>query len=67
MAAFRPYLEKKLRTRHGVKVLAMYVYQAQVVFCKRALASLADLAGRRIRVSSAPWAARRCPPDFPKS
>ncbi len=53
VAAFRPYLENELRTRHGVEVLALYVYPAQVLFCKRALTSLADLAGRRIRVSSA--------------
>ncbi|MEO8119129.1 MAG: TRAP transporter substrate-binding protein [Rhodoferax sp.] len=53
VAAFRPYLEKTLRERHGVEALAIYVYPAQVVFCKKPLASLADLAGRRIRVSSA--------------
>jgi TRAP-type C4-dicarboxylate transport system substrate-binding protein len=53
LAAFRPYLEKSLRERHGVEVLAVYVYPAQVLFCKRALASLADLQGRRVRVSSA--------------
>ncbi|WP_296442790.1 TRAP transporter substrate-binding protein [Rhodoferax sp. UBA5149] len=53
VAAFRPYLETTLRERHGVEVLAIYVYPAQVVFCKKPLASLADLAGRRIRVSSA--------------
>ncbi len=53
VAAYRPYLEKNLRDRHGVELLAIYVYPAQVVFCKRPLAGLADLAGRRIRVSSA--------------
>jgi len=53
LAAFRPYLEKSLRERHGVEVLAVYVYPAQVLFCKRALSSLADLQGRRVRVSSA--------------
>ena len=53
LAAFRPYLEKSLRERHGVEVLAVYVYPAQVLFCKRPLASLADLQGRRVRVSSA--------------
>lgn len=53
LAAFRPYLESSLRERHGVEVLAVYVYPAQVLFCKRALASLADLQGRRVRVSSA--------------
>lgn len=53
LAAFRPYLEKALREQHGVEALAVYVYPAQVVFCKKPLRSLADLAGRRVRVSSA--------------
>ena len=53
IAAFRPYLEKQLRDRHGVELLALYVYPAQVVFCKKPLSSLGDLARRRIRVSGA--------------
>jgi TRAP-type C4-dicarboxylate transport system substrate-binding protein len=53
VAAFRPYLEKTLRDRHGIEVLALYIYPAQVVFCKSPITSLADLTGRRIRVSSA--------------
>jgi TRAP-type C4-dicarboxylate transport system substrate-binding protein len=53
VAAFRPYMEKSLRDRLGVEVLAIYVYPAQVVFCKNAMGSLADLKGRRVRVSSA--------------
>ncbi len=52
VAAFRPYLQKSLRERHGVEMLGLYTYPAQVVFCKKPLASLSDLAGRRIRVSS---------------
>lgn len=52
LAAFRPYLEKALRDQHGVEALAIYVYPAQVVFCKKPLRSLAELSGRRIRVSS---------------
>lgn len=52
LAAFRPYLEKRLREQHGVEPLAVYVYPAQVVFCKKPLRGLADLAGRRTRVSS---------------
>lgn len=52
VAAFRPYLEKTLRERHGVEMLATYTYPAQVVFCKRPLASLTDLAGRRVRIAS---------------
>ncbi len=53
VAAFRPVLEKTLRERHGVEVLAVYVYPAQVVFCKKPIAQLSDLAGRRVRVSGA--------------
>lgn len=53
LAAFRPYLEKSLREQHGVEVLAVYTYPAQVLFCKNSLAALTDLVGRRVRVSSA--------------
>lgn len=52
LAAFRPYLEKSLRDQFGVEMLAVYVYPAQVVYCKKPLRGLADLSGRRIRVSS---------------
>ncbi|MCU0937920.1 MAG: TRAP transporter substrate-binding protein [Burkholderiaceae bacterium] len=51
IAAFRPHLEQVLRERYGVKLLAIYAYPAQTVFCKEALRSLADLAGRRVRTS----------------
>ncbi|TMH14423.1 MAG: TRAP transporter substrate-binding protein [Betaproteobacteria bacterium] len=52
VAAFRPYLEKTLRDRYGIEVLALYTYPAQVTFCAAPMASLADLAGRRVRTSS---------------
>ena len=52
LAAFRPFLEKTLREQHGIEALAIYTYPAQVLFCKKTLAGLGDLAGRRIRVSS---------------
>ena len=51
--AFRPYLERTLRERHDVELLAIYVYPAQVVFCKQPMKRLSDLAGRRIRISGA--------------
>ena len=54
VGAFRPHLEKVLRERYGSELLALYAYPAQVTFCAKPLASLADLAGRRVRVSSAP-------------
>ena len=53
VAAFRPYMEKSMRERLGIELLAIYTYPAQVVFCKKPMASLADLKGRRVRVSSA--------------
>jgi TRAP-type C4-dicarboxylate transport system substrate-binding protein len=51
LAAFRPTLEQVLRERYGVRLLAVYAYPAQTVFCRQALRSLADLAGRRVRTS----------------
>lgn len=53
LAAYRPYMEKVLRERHGVELLGVYIYSAQVLFCKKPFKSLAELAGRRVRVSSA--------------
>jgi len=51
-SAFRPLLEKTLRERYGIELLAVYVYPAQILFCKHPMASLADLAGRQVRTSS---------------
>lgn len=51
-AAFRPHLERRLRERWGIELLAVYVYPAQVTFCNKPFESLADLAGRRIRSSN---------------
>jgi TRAP-type C4-dicarboxylate transport system substrate-binding protein len=53
VAAFRPRLQKVLRERYGIELLAIYAYPAQVTFCTKPLAGLADLSGRRVRVSSA--------------
>lgn len=52
LAAYRPYLQKTLREQHGIEMLAIYTYPAQVLFCKNPLRKLADLSGRRVRVSS---------------
>jgi len=51
VAAFRPYLETMLRARHGIEALALYVYPAQVVFCKQPWNGLDGLKGRRVRTS----------------
>jgi len=34
VTAFRPYLQKALRTRHNIELLAVYTYPAQVIFAK---------------------------------
>ena len=52
LGAFRPYLEKSLREQHGIEPLAIYIYPAQVLFCKQPIRGLADLRGQRVRVSS---------------
>jgi TRAP-type C4-dicarboxylate transport system substrate-binding protein len=51
VAAFRPYLESMMRERYGIEVLALYVYPAQVVYCKKPFAGLKGLAGMRVRTS----------------
>lgn len=53
VAAYRPTLARRLRDAHGIELLALYTYPAQVVLCKEPFAHLADLAGRRVRASSA--------------
>jgi TRAP-type C4-dicarboxylate transport system substrate-binding protein len=51
IAAFRPYLEETMRKRYGIEMLAIYVYPAQVLFCKKPLAGLKGVAGMRVRTS----------------
>ena len=51
LAAFRPYLDEVMRKRYGIEVLAVYAYPAQVLFCKKPLAGLKDVAGLRVRTS----------------
>jgi TRAP-type C4-dicarboxylate transport system substrate-binding protein len=52
LAAFRPHLEKTLRERHGIEVLAIYTYAPQITFCTQPFKGLPDLAGRRVRISN---------------
>jgi len=49
---WRPRIEALLQQLYGVRLLAVYVYPAQVMFCNRPFAGLFDLAGRTVRVSS---------------
>ena len=53
VAAYRPHLEEVLRSKFGVKLLAIFTYPAQEIFCTKELGGLSDLAGRKVRTSSA--------------
>lgn len=53
VALYRPYLEQVLLERYGIVLLSVYTYPAQVTWCTKPFSSLADLAGRRVRISSA--------------
>ncbi|AKJ27069.1 hypothetical protein AAW51_0378 [Caldimonas brevitalea] len=50
--ALRPHIVQSLRERYGIEVLAIYIYPAQMLFCKDRFSGLDDLAGRRIRTST---------------
>lgn len=52
VALWRPRIEALLHERYGIRLLAIYTYPSQVVFCQQGFAGLGDLAGRRVRVSS---------------
>jgi TRAP-type C4-dicarboxylate transport system substrate-binding protein len=52
-AAFRPTLEAHYMDKLGLKILGVWSYQAQVLFCRDELKTLAGLKGRKIRVSGA--------------
>jgi TRAP-type C4-dicarboxylate transport system substrate-binding protein len=49
--AWREPLDKRLQERHGAKLLGTYPFGPQILFCKTALGGLADLKGRKVRVS----------------
>lgn len=50
--ALRPRLRTLLKERHNAELLAVYVYTAQVLFCRAPLRGLEDLRGKRVRTSS---------------
>ena len=47
--AYRPVLDKRMRERHGIKMLASVAYTAQVFFCREPVTQLSDLEGRKVR------------------
>lgn len=51
VAAARPMVDDIMRERFGAQVLGIAPYPPQVVFCRGEVASLADLAGKKVRGS----------------
>ncbi len=52
VADYRPHLDRVLKQRHGIELLGVYAYPAQVIYCTKAFKGLSDLSGRRVRTSS---------------
>jgi TRAP-type C4-dicarboxylate transport system substrate-binding protein len=48
--AYRDSFDKRLQERHGGKLLGIYPFGPQVVFCKVPISGLADLKGKKVRV-----------------
>ena len=48
--AYREAFDKRLQERHGGKLLGIYPFGPQVVFCKVPITGLADLKGKKVRV-----------------
>jgi TRAP-type C4-dicarboxylate transport system substrate-binding protein len=51
--AFRPALERHYDQQFKVKLMGMFSFQAQVLFCRSDIKGLADLKGRKVRTSGA--------------
>lgn len=48
--AYREAFDKRLQERHGGKLLGIYPFGPQVLFCKVPVTGLADLKGKKVRV-----------------
>jgi TRAP-type transport system periplasmic protein len=51
--AYREVFDKRLQERYNGKLLGIYAFGPQVVFCKVPIAGLADLKGKKVRVYDA--------------
>jgi len=49
--AYRPVLEEQLSTQFNGHLLAVWPFPFQILYCKGDVKSMADLAGRKVRVS----------------
>ena len=52
VATYRSHLKNILLQQYGIKLLGIYAYPAQVLFCVQPFTNLKDLIGRKVRTSS---------------
>jgi TRAP-type C4-dicarboxylate transport system substrate-binding protein len=50
--AYRPVLDKLYKDKYNVKLLGIWPYSAQVIYCKTPIASLTDLKGKKVRTGN---------------
>jgi len=50
--AYKPVLEDRYADKYGIKLLGMWPYSAQVLFCNAPINSLADLEGKKVRTGN---------------
>jgi TRAP-type C4-dicarboxylate transport system substrate-binding protein len=48
--AYKPVIDRVFREKHGIKLLAMVPFTAQVFFCRSPINGMADLKGKKVRV-----------------
>lgn len=49
--AYKPVLTKLYEKEYGIKLLGIWPYSAQVIFCNTPITGLADLKGKKVRTS----------------
>ena len=50
---YSPVMDERLQSRYGAKLMAVWAYPPQILFCKGDISGLDDLQGKKVRVSSA--------------
>ena len=48
--AYKPVIDRVFREKHGIKLLAMVPFTAQVFFCRAPIKGMEDLKGKKVRV-----------------
>ena len=48
--AYRPLLDERIQKKFGLKLLTLWPYPAQVIYCKAPIKGLRDLKGKKVRV-----------------